>query len=574
MPKRPSLDVLLITVAGIALSALVWAFFAMQTRHERDEALRAQARHNANLAMIFAEQAITTVEDVDGLLLDMRRAWRDKGQDVRLEDVPTPMTLKTKALVYRSIVNENGHVVAGPALPDAANLADREYFKRQKSSHTDNLVVGTTVVGWTTGRQTVHISRRLNKPDGSFGGVAVVGMDPAIFTELYQKVDMGENGHVAFVGFDGQLRARRLGSSVSFGGDASGNTNLRRILAERAHTPKGSIRVQSEVDGVARVISFQVIPSLAMVVIVGTATDEALAAADERAESYTRIALGMTALLLMLAGTLCVVFTYQRKHTRQMESLNQSLEQRIESRTRDLKEANQRLEAFSYSVSHDLRGPLTTIDGFSGLLQRRKTLQSDPSSVALVARIRSGVAQMRLLVDGLLSLATLSRGKVNRGPVSLTLLANALLKQHAQADAGREVEIAVQDNMAVQADNRLMSSVLSNLIGNAWKFTANTPSPRIEVGSQAGEDGKPVFFVRDNGAGFDMAHAAKLFQVFERLHAASQFEGTGIGLATVKQIIEMHHGRVWAEGEVGNGAVFYFTIGDEPLAAWSPSGAP
>jgi signal transduction histidine kinase len=563
MLKRLPPGVLLIAAVCLLLSALVWAFFVVHVRHEREEALHAQARHNANLAVIFAAQAVATVEDVDGLLLDMRRAYHDKGRAMRLEDVPTPMNLTAKALVYRAVLDEDGKVTVGLPLPDSARLAEREYFKLQKSSQADDIVVGTAVVGWTTGRQTVHISRRINKPDGGFGGVAVVGLDPTIFTELYQKVDMGENGHVAFVGFDGQLRARRLGSSVSFGGDASGNTNLQKILAERAHTPSGSMMVQSEVDGVARVVSFKTIPSLSMVVIVGTATDEALAAAAEREERYTSIALGATALFLMLATALSVVFIRQGNHTLQIESLNLGLEQRIEARTRDLQEANQRLEAFSYSVSHDLRGPLTTIDGFSGLLQRRKSLQADESSLALVARVRSGVAQMTLLVDGLLSLATISRGKVVREPVSLSILARSLLKQHAQADAQRQVEAIVQDNMVVQADSRLMNSVLGNLIGNAWKFSANVPSPRIEVGSQAGADGKPVFFVRDNGAGFDMAGAGKLFQVFERLHSASQFEGTGIGLATVKQIVEMHRGKVWADSQPGAGATFYFTIGDE-----------
>jgi signal transduction histidine kinase len=564
MLKRLPLAVWLIAAVALVLSALVWAFFLSHIQEERDESLRAQARHNANLAAIFAEQAMATVEDVDGLLLDMRRAWHDKGRALRLEDLPTSMNLTARALVYRAILNEDGTIAVGLPLPETAKLVDREYFRaQQQAGDADNIVVGTAVVGWTSGRQTVHISRRITKPGGGFGGVAVVGLDPTIFTELYQKVDMGDNGLVAFVGFDGKLRARRLRSAISFGSDASGNTHLQKILAERDARPSGSVLVQSEVDGVARLVSFQVIPALSMVVIVGTSSDEALAAAGQRAQHYTRIATGATVLFLMLAAALSAFLIRQRKHTSQIESLNLGLEQRIEARTRDLQEANQRLEAFSYSVSHDLRGPLTTIDGFSGLLQRRKALQADESSLALVGRIRSGVAQMSQLVDGLLSLATISRGKVVREPVSLTLLANTLIKQHAQADTEREVEVVVHDNMVVQADSRLMNSVLGNLIGNAWKFSANTPAPRIEVGSQIGEGGEAVFFVRDNGAGFDMAAAGKLFQVFERLHASSQFEGTGIGLATVKQIIAMHGGRVWAESAPGAGAIFFFTVGGE-----------
>jgi signal transduction histidine kinase len=552
----------LIVTGSVFLLALVWVFFIAQIRHERADALQSQARHNANLALIFAEQAMDTVQDVDGVLLDMRRVYRDKGRALRFEEVPTPSSL-AKAIVYRGIIDEDGKVAVGPPPPELSNVTDRQYFKAQKSSRTDDLVVGTAVVGRTTGLPTVHISRRITKPGGDFGGVAVVGLDPRIFTELYQKVEMGKSRHVTFVGFDGLTRARRLGSVVSFGDDSSRGANFQKIVAEREQTPSGSMFVKSAIDGVERVFSFKVIPSLSMVVIVGTASEEALAAAAGRAQRYMAIAGSATVLFAMLATVLMVAFIRQHKHTRQIKSLNLSLEQRIEARTADLKEANQRLEAFSHSVSHDLRGPLTTIDGFSGLLQRRKSLQADDPSLALVERIRGGVGQMTLLVDGLLSLATISRGNIIREPVSLTIMARSLLKQHAQADAQRAVELVIQDKLVVQADSRLMNSVLANLIGNAWKFTANTPSPRIEIGSLTGADGKVTFFVRDNGAGFDMASAGKLFQVFERLHSASQFEGTGIGLATVKQIIEMHRGEVWADGASGAGATFYFTIGDE-----------
>lgn len=562
MVKRLPLSVVSIVSVCLLLAALVWAFFYMQIRHERQEAIESQMRHNANLAVIFAEQAIAILQDVDGILLDTRKAYYEQGRRLQLDELPTPMNLSVRALVYRRIIDEEGKVVVGPTTPLPFNAADRDYYKAQKDTTADELVLGTALDSWHTGRRTVHASRRLTKPGGGFGGVAVVGLDATIFTELYQKVDMGNDGLVAFIGFDGQVRARRLGAEVSFGGDVSNYPTLRKILAERATTPSGSLVATSTLDGVSRVVSFQVIPSLAMMVMVGTSEQEALAGAGERARGYTSIAMGSTALLLMLATALSAMFMRQRKYTVQVESLNLGLEQRVEARTRDLKEANRRLESFSYSVSHDLRGPLSTIDGFSGLLQRRKTLQADEPSLALVGRIRSGVAQMAVLVDGLLSLATISRGSVNREPVDLSAIAAQLLKQHAQTDTEREVEVHVQNGMVAQADSRLMTSVLTNLIGNAWKFSAKTPAARIEVGSQPGADGKPVFFVRDNGAGFDMAKAGKLFQVFERLDSAAQFEGTGIGLATVRQIVEMHQGRVWAESAPGQGAVFYFTIGD------------
>ena len=297
MLKRLPLSVVSIVSVCLLLAALVWAFFYMQIRHERQEAVESQMRHNANLAVIFAEQAIAILQDVDGILLDTRRAWYEKGRALQLDELPTPMNLSVRALVYRRIINEEGKVVVGPATPLPFNAADRDYYKAQRDTTADELVVGTALDSWHTGRRTVHASRRLAKPGGGFGGVAVVGLDATIFTELYQKVDMGNEGLVAFVGFDGQVRARRLGAEVSFGGDVSGFPTLRKILAERATTPSGSVVATSQLDGVSRVVSFQVIPSLAMMVMVGTASQEALAGADERAKGYISIALGSTALL-------------------------------------------------------------------------------------------------------------------------------------------------------------------------------------------------------------------------------------------------------------------------------------
>lgn len=563
--KRLPPAIYLTAGVGIFLSALVWVFFFAQIRHERDEALQAETRDNANLVTIFAEQAITTVEDVNGQLLDMRRAYERKGNALRLEEVPTPSSL-AKSIVYRGVLDEFGMVVVGPPQPEPASLSEREYFKAQKNSRTDTLVVGNAVIGWTSGQPTVHISRRINKPDGGFGGVVVVGLDPTLFTALYQKVEMGTSGHVTFVGFDGQTRARRLGSVVSFGDDSSRSANLQKILAEREQKPRGSVVVESGVDGVERVFSFMMLPTLSMVVIVGTSADEALAATAERARGYIYIAIGTTALFLALAAVLCMAFIRQQRHTHQIENLNQGLETRISERTNDLKEANERLAAFAYSVSHDLRGPLSTIDGFTGLLQRRMSRHTDDGSLTLVKRIRSGVTQMTELIDGLLSLATISREQITRESVNLTSMARSLIDRHAHADLQRKVDAIVQDNLVVQADSRLMHSVMENLIGNAWKFTANTPLPRIEIGSQTDAAGELDYFVRDNGTGFDMAEVDKLFRVFERLQTATQFKGTGIGLATVKQVITMHGGEIWAEGAIGAGATFYFRLGDAAQA--------
>jgi PAS domain S-box-containing protein len=221
--------------------------------------------------------------------------------------------------------------------------------------------------------------------------------------------------------------------------------------------------------------------------------------------------------------------------------------------------ANKELEAFSYSVAHDLRAPLRAIDGFSQALEEDCAGKLDPAALAHLERIRASAQHMGKLIDGLLGLARLTRGELSREKVDLTRLAQQTAARLRETQPERAVELIVQDGLVVEGDASLLAGMLDNLLGNAWKFTSKTPRPRVEVGRTV-VDGRSVFYVRDNGAGFEQAYAHKLFGAFQRLHTVSEFAGTGIGLATVERIVRRHAGRAWAEGEVGRGATFYFTL--------------
>jgi len=221
--------------------------------------------------------------------------------------------------------------------------------------------------------------------------------------------------------------------------------------------------------------------------------------------------------------------------------------------------ASQELEAFSYSVAHDLRAPLRSIDGFSASLQQNLTGKLDADHLADLKRVRSAAQHMGRIIDGLLSLSRVTRTELVREKVDLGELARATAARLRDSQPARQVELVVQDNLIVDGDPRLLAALLDNLIGNAWKFTGNVPAARVEVGMQL-EDERPVFFVRDNGAGFDAAYVHKLFGAFQRLHTSDQFEGSGIGLATVQRIVRRHGGQIRAEGEVGRGATFYFSL--------------
>ncbi len=234
-------------------------------------------------------------------------------------------------------------------------------------------------------------------------------------------------------------------------------------------------------------------------------------------------------------------------------------EERLRSYATQLEAANKELEAFSYSVSHDLRAPLRSLDGFSQALLEDYHDRLDDTGRDFLQRVRAASQRMGTLIDDLLSLSRVTRGDLQVEKVDLSALATALAAELQRSDPQRDVRFAIAPDLVARGDPGLMRLVLQNLLGNAWKFTGKRSPAHVEVGSMA-HDGRRAFFVQDDGAGFDMAYAAKLFGAFQRLHASDEFPGSGIGLATVQRIIHRHGGQVWAEGTPGRGATFYFTL--------------
>jgi light-regulated signal transduction histidine kinase (bacteriophytochrome) len=256
------------------------------------------------------------------------------------------------------------------------------------------------------------------------------------------------------------------------------------------------------------------------------------------------------------------------------EQASRRLEQEIEERkrieeeiqrvNRELLVTNKELEAFSYSVSHDLRAPLRSIDGFSQALLEDCADALDERGKSYLHRVRAAAQRMGSLIDDFLSLAKVTRAEVHVERLSISNLARSVAAELQKTQPERQVDFQIEDGLEASADTRLLRIVLENLLGNAWKFTSKRTHATIQIGAVEA-NGAQAYFVRDNGAGFDASYTERLFGAFQRLHAMTEFPGTGVGLATVQRIIQRHGGRVWAEGLVDRGATFYFTLAETPL---------
>ena len=290
------------------------------------------------------------------------------------------------------------------------------------------------------------------------------------------------------------------------------------------------------------------------------------AGASRRSDLATQL-VAFAVLAAILAVTDLLASSFLRRRLRrageEILSLNANLEQQVQQRTIHLERANKHLEAFAYSVAHDLRTPLRGISGFAEALAEDYGDRLDETGREYAGRIQAGCARMATLLDALLHLSQVTRAKMNLQDVDLSAEVTAICDQLRARDPGRQVRVTVQEGVRVTADRALIRSALENLLDNAWKFTARRDGAAIEFATAPAGDAPICCYVRDNGAGFDPAYVGKLFQPFQRLHPASEFPGTGIGLATVRRIIERHGGRTWAEGTVDGGATIYFTLNAE-----------
>ncbi len=347
------------------------------------------------------------------------------------------------------------------------------------------------------------------------------------------------------------------GQEAAGEGGASPTSQATNLLLRAVRDADAVIGVLNERIGAERPIEeglYQIVLLLwsVVVVLVTVALVRGEKKRREAQEQLARYSERLEELVQERAAELQKAYEELREHREHLEVL-------VRQRTAHLDAINRELEAFTYAVSHDLRAPLRAVYGFCRALAEDYGEELDQRANDYLDRVCHAAERMGQLIEDLLNLSRISRGELRREDVDLTTLAREVAAELQEREPKRSVQFVIAEGLAARGDPRLLRVVLENLLGNAWKFTANRPQARIEFGAQE-KQGQRVFFVRDNGVGFDMAYAEKLFVPFQRLHSPSKFEGSGIGLATVQRIIHRHGGRIWAEGEPERGATFYFTL--------------
>ncbi|MEW6331780.1 MAG: cache domain-containing protein [Pseudomonadota bacterium] len=452
-----------------------------------------------------------------------------------------------------------------PALPQVrdVNFAHREWYQGV-SRNWQPYVSPVYTRAAPPQIKVFAVAAPIRNAGGAVTGILVLQLRVENLLEWINAIDTGRRGFIYLVDSKGQVAFHSRHPDRPGIADLSKTAVVEKLLRGEHGVETGHDPVENE----EAIVAYAPVPGYGWGVVSQQPLYSSLAYTTKQAQ-LRRLMTGYAFILALclLAIVLTSRIAGERRRAEDDRRMKAELELRVTERTRQLDAANQELEAFSYSVSHDLRAPLRSIDGFSQALIEDCAGRLTDECRGHLERIRSATQRMGTLIDDLLMLSRVTRAEMRRELMDLTQTVRSVIAGLEIVEPGRKVECRVQEHMALDGDPRLMRIVLENLLGNAWKFTQRADPARIEVGSAMDAAGTPVYFVRDNGVGFDMNYADKLFGAFQRLHAASDFPGTGIGLATVQRIIHRHGGRVWAEGETGKGASFYFTLGPTPRPA-------
>ena len=463
-------------------------------------------------------------------------------------------------LIERLILTDAGGTLRAdlPAIPGARgiNLASHEWFQGVRRDRRPYISSAYTRV--VVPRLNIFsVAVPVNNAHGKVTGFLVVQVGVKHLLEWVETVDLGPEGFVCIVDSKGQAAFHSRYPEREEMADLSATP----VVEKLRRGGRGVEIAFDPTEGEDSIIAYAAVPGYGWGVVTQQPAHASLGLAA-RDRQLRQLMTGYA--LILLLGSTAIFLTLRiaiaRRRAEDDRRMKAELERQVAERTTELNAANKELEAFSYSVSHDLRAPLRSIDGFSQAVLEDYAGRLDDQGRDYLSRVRAATQHMGHLIDDLIKLARVARAEMKRETVDLSALAGEVLAELQKRDPDRRVECRIEPGLTAKGDARLLRVALVNLLGNAWKFTGRQPQSRIEFGALRDTDGAPAFFVRDNGAGFDMTYADKLFGAFQRLHTSHEFPGTGVGLATVQRIVHRHGGRVWAEGAVGKGATFYFTL--------------
>ena len=605
MQKRWSVQTCLwlLTLAVAVPLAVVLAYSILNDARQDERQIRVAT---LNLAQLVASQSQQFLTDAEKVALRLSQHSIIQALDPNQRDPALDHFIDLHPQFADLVLcDADGRVLhsARGGLPGAAR-ADwvREVIK------TGRFTVGKPIADSTSGRWFSVLGYPVRGSSGQIGALGI-SVDLGRFRASVSPVSLPPDSTITIIDREGTIMMRSPGSQSWIAKDARGLE-----IVDYALTHVEGELVGKGMDGEAKIYGFASVPRSGWRVYVGIPAEFAFASVRE---NVLRAGLMGTALLAL---AIALVLFVGRQITQPMQALfraataaaggrlesvvpttgpaeiaavaeefnrmiairmqtdleirklNTELEKRVKDRTGALAErttqlesANRELEAFSYSVSHDLRAPLRSIDGFTKALLEEYSQTLDPAGKDYLERVRGATQRMSRLIDELLKLSRISRAELHRSPVNLSTLAEEIARDLQAAQPERAARFTIQPGLIVQGSPELLRSLLQNLLNNAWKFTRNRAPARIDFGAE-NNSGQTVYFVRDNGAGFDMTYVGKLFGAFQRLHSTDDYEGTGIGLATVQRIVHRHGGSVRAEGNVDQGATFYFTLpGSTPI---------
>jgi len=556
MKRMRRLMLLVLVLTGLALAGLWWQ--ADRAREQlRGQAVEDARQRSLQLADAMAGQIDGLFSSLDTALLRLRRDWvmRQGTQAFAVQVRETLDALPKGFVDYVSVVDARGFVVYNSlGAESGVYVGDRPHFQAQRAAG-DRMQVGTPVQSRLSGRWVFIVSRPVLR-DGIFDGTVHLLVSTDFFAQRLATLTLTSGDLVSLVHRDGHVLAHSADNAGAMG---------RRVPADRpflldTSTNEGSFRFESMLDGSWRSAGWHRLPDSGVVTVVGLSDDGVMAPLMPLLRRDWTVKSVLSGLFLVAGGMIIFLLGRVARSQGELERLTAELEQRVSARTRDLALLNAELETFAYSVSHDLRTPLRSIHGFASVLEEEHAGALGEAGRSHLRRIQSATKRMGQLITDLLSMAQLSRSPLKVAPVNLSGMALEIAAELTRTAPDRRVQWHIEEGLRAQADPVLARAVLQNLLGNAWKYTSQVADADISLTRESSASDMHAFCVRDNGAGFDMAYVQQLFQPFKRLHAHGEFEGSGVGLATVRRIVERHGGDVSGEGKVGQGAVFRFSL--------------